>query len=144
MKRKMKLIILMIATATTGAFAASKGVPTDTEERTSNPYHHISIKGDMNVQLIQNETPGVVVEGSRQQVMNTITMLNNDTLYIYSTENRKSRNKAVVKVNVDEIVTLNVNGKTKVESIGVLDSNLFTIKSDGGAEIKIDVKPAKS
>ena len=144
MKRKMKLIALLIATATTGAFAASKGVQADTEERTSKPYHHISIKGDLNVQLIQNETPGVIVEGSRQQVMNTVTMLNNDTLYIYSTENRKSRNKAVVKVNVDEIVTLNVNGNTKVESVGVLDSNLFTIKSDGGAEIKIDVKPAKS
>ena len=144
MKRKMKLIVLLIVTATSGAIAASKGVQTETEERTSNPYHHISIKGELNVQLIQNETPGVVVEGSRHQVENTITMLNNDTLFIFTTESRKSKNKTVVKVNVDEIVTLNVNGNTRVESIGVLDSNLFTIKSDGGAEIRIDVKPAKS
>ena len=140
----MKLIILMIATAATGAFASSKEVKTETEERSSKPYRHISIQGDLNVKLIQNETPGVVVEGSGQQVLNTITMLNNDTLYIYSTESKRSKNKTVVRVNVDEIVTLNVNGNTKVESIGVLDSNLFTIKSNGGAEINIDVKPAKS
>ena len=148
MKIKKIALLAVITMASIGAYAQKKVKEPFKEKRVSNTYRHINIQGEMDVLLIQNEKPGVEVEGSVEQVKNTVTMLRGDTLYIYPGNGEASRsmdkNKVVVKINIEDILTLEVNGKTKVESQGYLKSDLFTIKSDGGAEIKIDVKAEKS
>ena len=140
MKNHILLIALPVALSM-NVLAQSNTIIT--EPRTSAPYHHLHIKGEMNVKLLQNEVPGVSVEGTAYQTGNTVTMLRNDTLYVYQTNVRKTDNKTFVTINVDELVSLDVNGKTRVNCSGLVNTDYLTIRAHGGAQIKLDVRALK-
>src|SRR5690349_3081171 len=76
------------------------------EARTSQPYHHLHIKGEMNIKLVQNETPGLTVQGTSYQLGNTVTMLRNDTLFIFQTNVHKRDSKTFLAINVNDLVSL--------------------------------------
>src|ERR1051325_501801 len=102
MKTTIILFIALLTTAMYGAAQSSDRILI-TDARTSKPYHFIHIKGEMNVKIIQDEAPGVTVEGTNYQVENTITWLRNDTLLVYQTNKRKSDGRVLVNVHVDNI-----------------------------------------
>lgn len=110
------------------------------ESRTSKPYHYINIKGEMNVKIVQDETPGVTVAGSKFQIDNTVSMLRNDTLFVYEANTRKKDSKVFVTINVKNISLLEVNGKTNVECDGLINTDFLTIRTYNGARIKLDVR----
>ncbi len=140
MKNHILLIALPVALSM-NVLAQSNTIIT--EPRTSAPYHHLHIKGEMNVKLIQNEVPGVTVEGTSYQTGNTITMLRNDTLFVYQTNIRKRDRKTSVTINVDGLVSLEVSGKTRVNCSGLVNTDYLTIKAIEGAQIKLDVRALK-
>jgi hypothetical protein len=142
MKTKIILTLTLIA-AMTGTFFLNAKEIIESESRTSNPYHFIVIKGNFDVTLIQNETPGITVMGTNSQVKNTVTMLKDDTLYVYVINESKSTKRTEVKINVNELNSLAVDGKSKVEGIGLVNSNQISIKADGGAEINLNVSKDK-
>lgn len=143
MKNKiLALVALQVALAANLHSQSSYNAVT-IEPRTSKPYHHLHIKGEMNVKLVQYETPGVTVEGTSYQTGNTITMLRNDTLFIYQTNIRRTDNKTIVTINVDNLVSLEVSGRTRVNCNSLVNTDYLTIRAGGGARIKLDVRALK-
>lgn len=114
-----------------------------TEERTSAPYHYIHIKGDMNIRIVQDEIPGVTLEGTNYQLENTVTLLRNDTLFVYQTNVRRSDNKTRLLINVENVSMLEVDGNSKVDGSGLINSDYLTIRAYNGAQIKLDVRALK-
>lgn len=143
MKNKIILLIVMLAVSAMSVAAQSESNISLTETRVSMPFQYISIKGDMNVKLVQDETPAVTVEGTGYQLGNTITMLRNDTLFVYQTNIRKGDSKTHVIINVNNISLLEVSGKTRVDCSGLLNSDYLTIRANQGAQIKLDVRALK-
>jgi hypothetical protein len=143
MKSKIIILIALPAAIAMNALAQSGSNTIIKEPRTSAPYHHVHIKGEMNVRLVQNEVAGVTVEGTSYQTGNTVTMLRNDTLYVYQTNIRKTDSKTYVAINVDALVSLEVSGKTKVNCSGLVNTDYLTIKANAGAQIKLDVRALK-
>jgi hypothetical protein len=140
-----KTIVLIALPVALAMNARSQG-PANTviiEPRTSAPYHYIHIQGEMNVKLAQDETPGVTVRGTTYQTGNTVTMLRNDTLFIYQTNTRKRDNKTFLTVNVHDLVSLEVIGKTRVNCSGLVNTEYLTIRASEGAQIKLDVRAIK-
>jgi hypothetical protein len=114
-----------------------------TEPRTSKPYHHLQIKGEMNIKLVESDMPGLVVRGNPYQLGNTVTMLKNDTLFIYQANTRKTDSKTFLSINVSELVSLEVSGKTRVNCTGLVNTDYLTIRAYSGAQIKLDVRALK-
>jgi hypothetical protein len=140
MKVKIINLIAMLVTFAMYVVAQGNNNAVVTESRTSRPYHFIIITGEMNVKLIQDENPGVAVEGNKYQLDNTITIVKNDTLIVYQTNIRKKDSKTFVAINADNLVLLSVNGKSKVDCAGLVHSDYLTIRANNGAIIKIDVR----
>ncbi len=144
MKKKILLLVVMLITSATAIIAQKNDNNVIvTEARTSKPYHFINIKGEMNVKIVQDEMPGISVEGTNYQLDNTITWLRNDTLFVYQTNVRKSDSKTRLMINVDNVVLLEVSGKTRVDCSGHVDSDILTIRAKEGAQIKLDVRALK-
>lgn len=142
MKAKIITALLFLAAAMNG-FALNPENGMTTEMRTSKPYHFIHVKGEMNVKVLQQETPGVSVEGSGYQMMNTITILRNDTLFVYQTNIRKGEAKPFVTIGINDLSLLEVSGKTKVDCNGLINTDYLTIRAYDGAQIKVDVRALK-
>jgi hypothetical protein len=106
------------------------------EARTSENFHFISINGEMNVKIVQNEIPGVTVRGSKFMVMNTITMLKNDTLFVYQTNTRKGEKVSLI-ICADNIGNLQVSGKTKVDCLDLRNSDNLNMKVKDCAQIRV-------
>ena len=143
MKNKTLLLIAMSVTLAMNVIAQSNTQTTLTEQRSSLPYHYINIKGEMNVKLVQDEMPGVSVEGTNYQLGNTVTMLRSDTLFVYQTNRRKSDGKTWVTINVNDLALLEVSGKTKVDCSGLVNTDYLTVRAKDGAQIKLDVRALK-
>lgn len=137
----MKIIIFIAMLSTSAMCAVANGNNNGlvSQSRSSKPYHYINIKGEMNVKIIQDKTPGVTVEGSKFQVDNTISMLRDDTLFVYQANIRKE-SKVTVTINVDNISLIEVNGKTNVECDGFINTDFLTVRTFNGARIKLDVR----
>src|SRR5690349_16100771 len=103
MKSKIFLFIILLGTASAKLAAQQNERAFETDSRTSKPYHSIHISGEMNVKIVHDETPGVTVKGSGYQIENTVSMLRNDTLFVFQTNTRKGEGKTFVKINVDNI-----------------------------------------
>lgn len=142
MKNKISILIAVLAASAMISSAQSSNT-VFSEERTSKPYHFINIKGVMNIKLVQDETPGVVVEGNKYQLGNTITMLRNDTLFVYQTNIRSGDSKTFLSIRVNEISLLEVSGKTKVDCSGLVNADYLTVRAKDGAQIKLDVRALK-
>jgi len=143
MKNKIFALFALSVMLSSNAHSQNSNTALILDSRTSKPYHHLHIKGEMNVKLVQNEVPGVSVEGTTYQTGNTVTMLRNDTLYVYQTNIRRSDNKTFVVINVDDLVSLDVSGKTRVNCTGLVNTDYLTIRAHGGAQIKLDVRALK-
>ena len=143
MKTKIFVLIAFSLATVVNTHSQSSQNTIKVDARTSKPYHHLHIRGEMNVKLIQKEMPGVSVEGTSYQTGNTVTMLRNDTLFIYQTNIRKSDSKTLVTVNVDELVSLEVTGRTRVNCSGLVNTDYLTIRASSGAQIKLDVRALK-
>ena len=141
MKTRTTLLIALLLTTAIHGFAQSG--ETFSETRTSMAYHYIQVKGEMNVKVVQENLPGVTVEGSRFQLANTITMLRNDTLLVYQTNTRKGEAKPTVIISVENISLLEVSGKSKVDCSGLINADYLTIRAYDGAQIKLDVRAIK-
>ena len=140
MKNKIRLLIALPVVLSINALAQSAVNRVITESRTSAPYHHIQIKGEMKVKLLQDKMPGVTVEGTNYQTGNTVTMLRNDTLFIYQTNIRRTDAKTIIKINVDDLASLEVTGRTTVNSNGLVNTDYLIIRAYAGAQIKLDVR----
>jgi hypothetical protein len=142
MKNKITILIVMLVAWAMNVTAQSSDVYFS-ETRTSKPYHFIHISGEMNVKIVQDETPGVTVEGTGYQIGNTITMLRNDTLFVYQTNTRSTDSKTRIVINANDIVLLEVIGKTKVDCSGLVNTDYLTVRAKEGAQIKLDVRALK-
>ena len=143
MKNKFFLFIVMLVISTMNSIAQNSNDVFVTDTRISKPYHFIQIKGEMNVKIVQDEMPGVVVEGNNYQVGNTVTMLRNDTLFVYQTNTRIGDRRTRVIINADNLVLLDVTGKTRVDCSGLVNSDYLTVRAKDGAQIKLDVRAIK-
>jgi|GEM_PF-3210325 len=142
MKSKMIIFIAVLVTLSMNLSAQGNSALV-TENRTSNPFHYIHIKGELNVKIVQDVVPGVTVEGANFQVNNTITMLRNDTLFVFQTHVRKKDSKTSVLISVDDISFLEVSGNSKVDCTGLINTDFLTIRAYDGAQIKLDVRALK-
>jgi len=143
MKKKINSFIVVLVMLAMNVFAQGNSSDLITEARTSSPYHFISIKGDMNVKIVQDDMPGVTVRGNLYQIDNTITALRNDTLFVYQTNTRKHDSKVLLTINVENISLLEASGNTKVDCTGLINTDLLTIRAYNGAQIKVDVRALK-
>lgn len=143
MKHKILFLIALPVALAMNVRSQNDNNVSFTEQRTSKPYHHLNIKGEMNIKLVQDEVPGVTVTGTLYQTGNTVTMLRNDTLFIYQTNARRNDNKTFVTVYVDALVSLEVSGKSKVNCTGLVNTDYLTIRAYSGAQIKLDVRALK-
>jgi hypothetical protein len=142
MKNKITIIIAMLFASAMIVSAQSNEVYFS-EMRTSKPYHFIHIKGEMNVKIVQDETPGVVVEGTQYHLGNTVTILRNDTLFVYQTNTRSTDGKTRLIIKANDVVLLEVIGKSKVDCSGLVNSDYITVRAKEGAQIKLDVRALK-
>jgi hypothetical protein len=142
MKSNIHLLLVLLIAAMQ---AAAQGPDNEmlAEDRSSAPYHYIRITGKMNVRIVQADVPGVTVEGSRYQVYNTVTMLRNDTLFVYQTNIRRQEPKTFVSISVDNISFLEVKGESKVDCTGLINTDFLTIRAYDGAQIRLDVRALK-
>jgi hypothetical protein len=143
MKNNLILLFVLSAAIAVKAFAQNAGKNRITEKRVSETYHFVKINGEMNVNLVQNNEPGVVVTGSAYQIANTITILRNDTLFVYQTNIRQGETKPDIEINIQDITMLEVSGKSIVYCSGIENKDYIIVKAKDGAEIKMDVKAKK-
>ena len=140
----MKTRILLLALALTTAMnAVAKDNGIRTEARTSGSYHAIVIKGDLDIKIVQGNTPGIMVEGTDFQLLNTVTMLKDDTLYVYQTNVKRSMKRTFLTINIDNISLLEVKGNSNVDCTGLINADFLTLRALDGAQIKIDVRALK-
>jgi len=143
MKSKIKTIVLALMLTTINLVANAAGSTYMMETRTSKPYHYLHIVGNLDVKIEQSAEPGVVVDGSKFQVYNTISILRDDTLFVYQTNVRKVDAKTNVLIRVDNLSLLEVKGDTKVDCSGLINSDMLMVRASDGAQIKIDVRALK-
>lgn len=139
MKTKIILLMVMLSTSALQMAANCCNSSLVSESRTSKPYHFINITGEMNVKIIQEKIPGVLVEGSNFQLDNTVTVLRNDTLFVFEANKRKNDGKVSLSINVENMTMLEVSGKSIVYCEGMINSDLISIKALNGARIKLDL-----
>jgi hypothetical protein len=144
MKKKISLLIAMSVTLAMNVVAQSNNDAILSESRTSKPFHNINIIGEMNVKIVQDETPSVSVDGNKYQLDNTITMLRSDTLFVYQTNIRQRDRRTSVTINANGITRLEVSGKTKVDCLKMTNTDYLTVSAKDGAQIKLDVRSRKA
>ncbi len=114
------------------------------EVRTSKPYHSIVMKGDAELILVPSEKFDITLEGTEDQIMNMVTLLKDDTLFIVQMNNRDRKNQRTrIMVSVDELVALHVKGKTEVSASGYINTNILTIRAEEGAVVNLDIRALK-
>ncbi len=114
------------------------------ELRTSNPYHAIVMNGDAELILVPSDKFEITLEGTEAQILNMVTLLKNDTLFIIQTNNKDKKNQRTkVMVNIDDLVALHVKGKTDVSANGYINTNILTIRAEEGAVVNLDVRALK-
>lgn len=114
------------------------------ELRTSKPYHAIVMKGDAELILVPSDKFEITLEGTEAQIMNMVTLLKDDTLFITQTNNKDKKNQRTrVIVGIDELVALHVKGKTDVSANGYINTNILTIRAEEGAVVNLDVRALK-
>ena len=114
-----------------------------TEARTSAPFSYISIQGGLNVKIVQDNLPGVTVRGTKFQVGNTVTWLRNDTLFVFQNNIRRQDGRTSLTISVENISLIEVNGNTRVDCTGLINTDLLTVRALNGAQIKLDVRALK-
>lgn len=142
----MKKQIFLLGAALVSALhlsAASNADEVLTESRTSKPYSFIQITGEMDVKIVQDETPAVQLEGNKFQLENTIALLKNDTLFIFQNNTRRRDAHTQITLHVKELVGLEVTGKSNVDCSGMINTDYLTIRAMEGAIIKLDVRALK-
>jgi hypothetical protein len=140
MKKHASLLILILFYSVLIATAQKNSTDYGTDERSSKSFHFINIRGDMNVTILQDTKPGTYVEGTKEQQLNTITVLRNDTLYVYQVREDEGSSKSKVVIRVNELVSLEVSGKSNVTGAGFLNTDYMTIRASEGAQVKLDVR----
>ena len=144
MKSKFKMIVHAFVLVTMSLVAVhAAGKTPMTEVRTSKSYHYLHIEGTLDVQIEQSEEPGVIVEGTRFQVNNTITMLRNDTLFVYQTNIARSNVRTNVLIRVDNLSLLEAKGDVTVDCSGLINTDLLMVKASDGARVRLDVRALK-
>jgi hypothetical protein len=144
MKTKIGLFIAISVIWVMNVVAQSNGYSIMAESRASEPFHYIIIKGEMNVKIIRSETPSVYVIGTQYQLGNTITMLRDDTLFIYQTNIRQRDSKTYVAIYTDGITQLEASGKTKVAFSRLVNQEHLTVSAKDGAQIRLNGRARRS
>ena len=142
MKKQVYLFVMLFASvmmATAQKSDREHGI----DVRSSKPYHFINIRGEMNVKIIQDTQPGVSVEGSYFQQLNTITLLKNDTLYVYQVNVRRDESKPKVVIRVNDLMLIEAKGRSKIICSGFVSADYLKIRASEGAQIKLDVRALK-
>jgi len=143
MKTKISLLFAIALISVIPVVAQNHGYAILSDYRTSQPFHYISISGEMNVKIVQHETPAVAVVGSGYQLGNTITMLRGDTLFVYQTNIRQRDDKTYVTIFANGITHLEATGKTKVVFSKLFNQDYLTVSAKDGAQIRLDVRSRK-
>jgi len=139
MKNRIVLIITMLAFAfNTQAQSAS-----NYEKRISQPFHYIQIKGELKVSLVKSENHGVIVQGSNFQINNTVSLMKDDTLFIYQTNVKQSDSRPKVYIYANDLKAMKVNGKTTINVSG-FNEEFLGMKTENGASVsksETDIDP---
>ncbi|HNP48032.1 MAG TPA: DUF2807 domain-containing protein [Bacteroidia bacterium] len=143
--KQVKLILAVLTGFLVPVFSQASGATKKiTETRTSEAYHSIVVEGNAKITLVQDETPGLTVTGTEDQIMNMTTYLKNDTLYILQTNNHDVKGERTeITINVDNLTLLDVRGNTSVEAHGFINTDILSIKVDKGAVVNLDVRALK-
>ena len=142
MKKKLILLALLLSSSFT-ALPQLSGDSSDREVRVSQPYHFIHISGNFYVDLVQSAKPGVTVTATPFNIVNTVTMLRNDTLFVYQVNTDASSRYTRVQIAIDNLVALEVAGRTRVNGKGLVNADYLTLKATDGAVIRLDVRALK-
>jgi hypothetical protein len=137
----MKIKFLLVALWFTGFATLSLSQSTynsyTSEHRTSNPFHTIVIKGEMNVKIIPSDTHEIYVSGTVFQVQNVITRVHNDTLLIHQSNLRDLDGAVRLTIHMNRLEGLDVSGLTKVNCTELTDTDKLRIRLLDGAKIKL-------
>lgn len=144
MKRFTIFLALAAIFAAPAVSSAASTTEVVTESRTSAPFHAIVVRGEAEIILVPEGSPGLLVEGTRTQLMDLTSFLKNDTLYILQTNpSPKKQARPRVTINIDNLTLLDVKGETTVVAYGNINSDILTIKVDEGADVNLDVRALK-
>ncbi|HNS11815.1 MAG TPA: DUF2807 domain-containing protein [Bacteroidia bacterium] len=114
------------------------------EVRSSDPYHNIAMVGDAELVLVPSDKFEISLEGSKDQIINMVTILKNDTLFIQQTNKKDRKNSRTrILVSVNGLKALHVKGNTDVTANGYINSDILTIKAEQGAVVNLDLKASK-
>ena len=102
------------------------------------------MQGDAEIILVPSDKFDITLEGTSDQLMNMVTLLKDDTLFIVQTNNKdKKSQRTRIVLNLDQLVSLHVKGKTEVTAKGYINTNRLTIRAEDGAVVNLDVRATK-
>jgi hypothetical protein len=128
--------IMLMATS----FTAKDAAAYFRTEKDAAAFYNIHVKDNIDVEIRQSETPGLIIESTEPASELVVTEIINGTLYIYSAENRSSGEKAKVIVMTPEIQSIVMDGSGNVTGSGMIDSDYLKVIVSGTGSIAIDVR----
>jgi hypothetical protein len=138
-----KLIIMAVSLLTVNAalFAGNSSVSPVTEYSkvisAKAPFHSIVVNNDIDVVLTEATDNTIEIKGEEADVKKVNHYVKKGVLYIGSKVG-SLKNKAVVYVSVNDLQSIEVNGKSTVTSKGFLSSSKLKVFVNG--EAKFDLK----
>jgi hypothetical protein len=143
--KKSIILSLFFVSALICKLSASTGKDITSEVRTSAPFHSIDVLGDAELVLIPSDDYTITLEGTGDQLMNMVTLLKNDTLFIVQTNKKdKKDQRTKILVNVNDLSSLHVKGKTNVSANGYINTETMNIRAEEGAAVNLDLRASKS
>jgi hypothetical protein len=139
MKNRSLFTIAMLAFA----FNTQAQNASNYEKRISQPFHYIKIKGELKVSLVKSENHGVIVQGSSYQISNTITLVKDDTLFIFQANVKQNDSRPKVYIYANDLTAMTVNGRTTINVSG-FNNEFMGLKTENGASVnksKTEIDP---
>lgn len=139
MKNTIKIFaaaMMIVATS----FVSEKASAKYRTENAVSSFYNINVKDNIDVEIRQGETQGLVIESSEPASELVKTEIKDGTLYIFSAENRSSGEKAKVIVTTPEIQAIVMDGSGNVTSTDLLDIDYLKLTLSGTGNISLDVR----
>jgi hypothetical protein len=138
-----KLIIMAVSLLTVNAalFAGNSSVTPATEYTkvisTKSPFHSIVVNNDIDVVLTEATDNMIEIKGEEESVKKVSHFIKKGVLYINSKQG-SLKGRATVYLSVNDLQSIEVNGKSTISSKGALNSSKLKVVVNG--EAKFDLK----
>lgn len=141
MMRKLALLIVIIPLLTTGChFNIHDGVAGSgkraMQKRDVPSFNAISTQGAFDIDVVCQKPVDLVIEGDDNILPLVTTEVNNNILYIKSTQNYSVHEPITLKISVPDIGGLTVSGAGKIDISGIKNDKL-EIDANGAPSIRV-------